>query len=387
MTAIGREYAATIKKRGKRMKTGNRKTISCFEGLRGAAALLVVLLHMRLKWPFLGFTYNGYLAVDLFFVLSGYVICRSYSGQLMGPAQFWVFVIRRFGRLWPVHVATTVLFLIIGNALLMSWPPVIPSPTEALALASMTQGLNLFDHYVGTGVSWSASDEFYAYLIFAALCLFFRRRARLLAFLVLALAGYAMAIWCAAGTQFDCLRRGECLNMTYSYGWTRCLAGFFIGVLIFELNEHRLLRIVSGKRSAQVLAFLAVALLLWLSSVKPAVAFAAPLVFGALIASLQSDGGPVARLFQCRPALYLGKISYSLYLGHGVIAPLFVVLYDRTANLTAQAALCAVFLFQSIALAHLLYRFVETPLRDRFYSWSNTAFRSLSVNATDRVHS
>ncbi|MFA8326761.1 acyltransferase family protein [Burkholderia ubonensis] len=156
-----------------------RKTNLSLEGLRGAAAVFVVLFHMHFSLPGLDVTRNGYLAVDLFFVLSGFVIANAYSARIDNPNQLTSFIVRRFGRLWPTHMTASVLCYLVPNAIyaaLTSMHADIPQPTlptvgEVLGIVFMTQGLHLFDHDIGTAVSWSSSDEFYVYLMFGVVCL------------------------------------------------------------------------------------------------------------------------------------------------------------------------------------------------------------------------
>jgi peptidoglycan/LPS O-acetylase OafA/YrhL len=344
------------------------------EGVRGAAALLVVLFHAGVSIP--SAVRNADLAVDLFFVLSGFVICSAYGrASLSSIEQFKAFVIRRIGRIWPVHLATTVLFYVALNAAWLITSRTfagVPPLAHVAALVTMTQGLNLFTDLVGTKVNWSVGDEFYVYLIFAALCFLLRGKARLAAFAALAILGYAVAVAMSL-VHNHCLQRGECMNLTFSFGWSRCIAGFFVGALIAEFRHASVTRAMT-RRIPQCLAFAAVLLLMSYAHVT-GLAFAAPLIFGLFVASLAGDSGPIAKFFHERPFQYLGRISYSLYLGHAVAGPLYAVAITATANPLINFLAVAAFLAASVALAHLLNRFIETPWRARFNAWAETASR------------
>ncbi len=333
--------------------------ITSFEGLRGIAALLVVVHHMFCAWPH-PVSANAYLAVDLFFVLSGFVICRAGGAQLQNLQSLRTFMVRRIGRLWPTHIATTLLALTEVRHL--------PSLGEALALATMSQGLNFSQVGIGNPVSWSASDEMYVYVVFGAVCLLIRGNARIAVFATLALAAYAFAAWMEV--ERGCLSRGGCLNaLVHQFGWLRCIAGFFAGTLVYEFR-NRLVTAINGP-VFQVSAFSASLFLLFSADALPGSALAAPLVFAALIGSLIGDHGPVARILQTPGALYLGKVSYPLYLGHGVMIPL-VVTIPADAGLMSNLIAYALFLFWAFASAHLLHKYVEVPFRDRFNRWSKT---------------
>jgi peptidoglycan/LPS O-acetylase OafA/YrhL len=357
------------------------------EGVRGAAALLVVLYHVRSWVPGLGATANGYLAVDVFFVLSGYVICGAYRASLRNLSDARAFVVRRFGRIWPAHIASNV----IAFALLFALAAIghdtnparlLPPVGEAFAIASFAQGLNLFDHGVGTEVGWSAGDEFYVYAVFAIACLASRGRRRVVAFSVLAMIGYALAVW-ASAVKGACLTRGQCFDLWFSYGWARCLVGFFFGALIAEYRDHAAVVALTG-RIPQTLAFGVVLLLMLFADRVPGSAVAAPVVFAALIASMSRDSGPVTRIFQTRGAQWLGSISYSLYVAHPVFLPELGIVVQRTQGAFAYAIETVLYLCLSFALASILCKRIETPCRHWFNVRANTTFsRGISAASAE----
>src|SRR5579863_1206830 len=114
---------------------------------------------------------------------------------------------------------------------------------ESAALATMSQGLFPFDHFVGSSANWSASDEFYVYILFGALCLALRGRARCVVYAALALVGYALAVATTVHVQ-KCVPTADCFNMTLRFGWTRCQFGFFAGTLIAHFRDARIFRIL-----------------------------------------------------------------------------------------------------------------------------------------------
>ena len=88
------------------------------DSIRGLAALLITFFHFP-KWnPVLdtGLINNGYLAMDLFFVLSGYVIFDNYFRRVSNLEDFAKFLFKRIGRIYLVHVLFLLLFLIIEFA-------------------------------------------------------------------------------------------------------------------------------------------------------------------------------------------------------------------------------------------------------------------------------
>lgn len=346
------------------MKTTNRS----LEGLRGAAAFLVVLYHIGLLSPFTAIIRNGYLAVDLFFVLSGFVICAAYGDRLETGRDVWRFMARRIGRLWPLHIVTAILFsLFLGMIFALGgMHPHIPTSAEAMSIATMTQGFDFFGHSIGNPVAWSTSDEFYVYLLFAAICVCARSH-RPIAFFIMAAAGFGVTVYVDAPV---CAHTRTCLEVHSAFGLARCLCGFFVGALV-ALSRDRL-RSLELPAAQMALAIVTLAFVAATSAI-PLVAFAAPLIFALLIASLVADRGPVALLLQTRSMQYLGRISYALYLAHAVFVMTFAgwLNHDKFA-IGYQLISVVALLLVSFTLANLLHRYVEVPCRDRIYAWADS---------------
>lgn len=133
----------------------------------------------------------------------------------------------------------------------------------------------------------------------------------------------------------------------------------------------------------QVTAFSAALFLLISADALPGSALTAPLTFGALIGALISDRGPVSHILQTPAAQYLGKVSYPLYLAHGVMLPL-VVSMPADVGLADQLVTYALFLFWAFAAAHVLHNYVEVPFRNRFNAWSQMLSRATSSQVPQR---
>jgi peptidoglycan/LPS O-acetylase OafA/YrhL len=97
----------------------NFQKIEELESLRGLAAFLIVLHHMP-HWnsilDIIRLVKNGYLMVEFFFVLSGFVIFNAYSEKINTKKDIVRFQFLRFGRLWPVHILFLIVFLGIETA-------------------------------------------------------------------------------------------------------------------------------------------------------------------------------------------------------------------------------------------------------------------------------
>src|SRR5258706_11891723 len=105
---------------------------------RGVCALLVAAHHLEVR----GFFYwqplvrNAWLFVDFFFVLSGFVIAHAYGEKLSNGADIKAFVMRRFGRLWPLHVAVLLALVVIE----LSRLAIVPLPPIAGDYVAFSEG-------------------------------------------------------------------------------------------------------------------------------------------------------------------------------------------------------------------------------------------------------
>ncbi|HEY0301248.1 MAG TPA: acyltransferase, partial [Rhizomicrobium sp.] len=235
------------------------------DGWRGVCALLVALHHIEvhgwLYWQPL--VRNAWLFVDFFFVLSGFVIAHAYGGKLAGARSVGDFVLRRLGRLWPLHVAVLgalvlleLSHLVIGHVYPMDDTRAAfaldRSPFAILTNLFLVQALGMHDSETWNGPAWSISCEFYTYLVFAAVCFVTAgRKARLILSALLAVAGVVV------------LARFSDYGMRETFHWAvfRCFYGFFTGVLVYEAWRSGALRWLRGTLAelaalAAVVAFL-----------------------------------------------------------------------------------------------------------------------------------
>lgn len=329
--------------------------IKSFEGGRGAAAILVALFHLGVGAGYFSAIRNGYLFVDLFFVLSGFVICASYSLKLENMDSFRPFLLRRFGRLFPLMIFSTAIFVLVRNH--QTFAEVgysIPSKMEILSTLTLTQGMGVFDKLFLNYVSWSISTEFYTYLLFASICFFLRGRVRLLAFALITIVGFLITAWATIDVH-KCLLKGKCLDISYDFGFARCAASFFLGALTYSFS-----RTIPFKPTVLQISGLTVlsALFFWTDK-YPLLTFLFPLVFSVLVLSVSKDIGLLSVILKSSPFQLLGKRSYSIYMMHPIL--LFYMQSVITPLLTTL-----VYIAVLVFIADLTYRFIEDPFRKMF---------------------
>ena len=358
-----------------------RQDFASLTGLRIVAALWVVLFHVAAPlagtyagplapvWPVLRM---GWVGVDLFFVLSGFVITHSYlsrMGDRPRPGLMGRFLWARFARVWPVWVAVTAVFavvlLVTGSASRTdsySAEVSMRSTIEQLLMVQLWGSDTIVrTSYVVPG--WSLSAEWLAYVCFPLLALLLFRLRRLPWWLLATLSVLAMAPFAASSLLY-----GDNQNL-----WEIRIAGGFLAGALMNMAVRRLSVTPAVRRWAGGVAVLAVLELvlvgLWSSSwtglSKSGVAV---LLFPVLVGALALSTGALARALGT-PVMQLGgRISYSLYLVHTCLFIVLDTVASRQPALAAGTPNYMAVLPQVVLLtlpaAYLLWRFVEEPCRN-----------------------
>jgi peptidoglycan/LPS O-acetylase OafA/YrhL len=292
------------------------------DGWRGIAALCVALFHFEAadhlyRLPLLR---HSFLFVDFFFVLSGFVIAHAYGNRLASSFEARQFIMRRFGRVWPLHMAVLAGFLGIvvfkyaltsGFGMSASTPAFDPAGSTPLgALPSqilLLQSVGVADRLTWNAPSWSISAEFWTYVLFALIVIVLPRYRRL-AFAVSALAG-AVVVIALSHTGMDA---------TYDLGLARCVFGFSAGCLVYWTRSRTAPMSGPAATAAEVLIVFAILAFVSLAGRSP-LSFAAPLVFAGAVYAFSYEAGAVSRLLSTSPFQKLGLWSYSIYMVHALV--------------------------------------------------------------------
>ncbi len=304
------------------------RQLDALTGLRGIAAWLVVLFHTRLTltgvlpgWV-MPATGRFYLAVDLFFMLSGFVMWYTYAERLRcggrgEAARFWW---RRIARIWPLHAAILLAYVVFALAVLLRGRDASAYPFAELPLhLLLMQNWGLTHTLRWNDPAWSISTEWAAYLLFplvVRLCRWDRLPSLALLGLVALLFAALHLMIVASGQD----RLGAAIPQL---GLPRCLMEFAAGNVLCILWQRW-----RGWRGTAPLAALVGAGALglglwgdfWDSAYSPTVLFAGLL-------ALACAKGPVARLLAGRLAVDLGEMSYSTYLSHFLLFVLFKIMF------------------------------------------------------------
>lgn len=324
------------------------------DAMRGVAALAVVLYHVH---PSLGLANSGYLAVDLFFALSGIVIAGRYGPPLRAGQGAGAFLAQRVIRLYPMYLVG----LILGAAELLGqyklgYPQALrPAEVAWAALAGIVMlpaRTRILPLYPLNGPSWTLMFELLANIAFAALLV--RWRARWLAGLCLML--LPLLIW-SVHPDLGLERGGAWSEIPY--GLLRVGFSFTLGVWLYEaVLRDRVGAVSTGWMLSLVLVALAL-------SLAPPPGFrggydlvVVVLLFPALlVAGARWD--PPARWRGI--ATWLGDVSYPLYAVHYPL--LFVMSFAARRMAVPTAIWVPAMLVGLLILAHVLARLVDPVAR------------------------
>jgi peptidoglycan/LPS O-acetylase OafA/YrhL len=289
---------------------------------RGICACLVAFMHFDVysHFHFLTFYGNGYLFVDFFFVLSGFVISANYQKRLMRWFAIGKFMLLRFGRLYPLHLFMLVCFIgfeLIHAAISTRY---VPSPSAPFtgeekslpAIAAnilLIHSLHLFDTLTWNRPSWSISTEFYSYFIFALMLIWFRKRG----WLVIAIVMVVSPVVIAFVSDHN-------METSFDYGIIRCIYGFSAGILAFNIYDLYLREpsAFANRVTTTIAEVTSLAIMLtfvFMSGTKT-ISVLAPYVFLIVVIAFSLDGGLLSSVMKWRPLVALGTLSYSIYMIH-----------------------------------------------------------------------
>ncbi|CAB4677753.1 unannotated protein [freshwater metagenome] len=345
---------------------GVRKHLVHVQGLRGLAVLVVVLYHFNF------FFHGGFIGVDMFFVISGFVIGRMLIQELdeSGKINWKYFFFRRARRLIPSLVAT-----LIGTVFL-TWA-LFGAGAVAGLNKSLTSGSLFYSNFyfflergyvdlAGDPLRnlWSLSveEQFYLGLPFLFLCLKLlggnvRRKLFIFSVFVALISLATSIILVNYSLQFSVPQFLLPERFAFFSPFTRAWE-FLVGFLLVFVPEKKKAHPLRNWLTVSAVVVL-VSSSLFLDAWLPFPGWLAiPTVFGAAVLVLFGDQVPVLRvLLSNRLIRFCGDISYSLYLVHW---PLFVTLQSKYGS---EWYVSVSSLVLSFVLASVMYKYLEVPIR------------------------
>ena len=343
--------------------------------IRAFAALWVVSMHYHEEFSalfppfryFQWFTRSGGMGVDVFFVLSGFILCYRHlkpEGGINGR-EYLHFIWLRVARVYPPYLGAllaVVAFVLIARVFHLHtsdahYPPGVLIPE--LAMVHMWSWQN---YQLGwNAVDWSVSAEWFAYLLVFPIACFSLKWVKATGWQILAIILLLLALLLPWP-----LNQGDWKPMPPPCG--QVTLEFLVGAILFSLRRQ------IGLLSAWLINLflcgsMALSALL-LANPQPTGPLFRPLLvacFGLAIFALSHESGIFFKWLSIRPFVYLGEISYSIYLTHQIVQRVLknILHPDRFHQLSAPVALLflAIYGVAILAIASLLYHLVEDPCR------------------------
>lgn len=340
--------------------------INSLTGLRFIAAFLIILHHFGNPpgpQPVHNVISHGFVAVSLFFILSGFILTYNYADNVGGlKTGKWNFWVARFARIYPMYLVGLLIYAPIAFQMIektaepSSWTDTSLFGVAALALVQSWSNVTVL---AWNSPAWSLSAEAFFYLMFplvAPVILKLNSRSLAVAAIIFWMASMAAPIIHMMSSHFD--------RNFWMFNPLLRLPEFLLGIVLGKCwltrihgNFDRYLPYISIGSAALLLEFLSV-------NADESVFYngaVAPLMM-ALIYSLASGRGLLARFLATSPMVLLGEASYSLYILHWSLW--FIITYFLVHHLeifqkgTSHFVACVV---PMIALSILFFKFLEQP--------------------------
>jgi len=347
------------------------RNIKTLTGIRGFAALWVVFFHLQaasyfhVTPLFKDFIQHGFWGVDVFFVLSGFVLAHVYESgfvQKVSLNNYLRYLGLRLGRIYPLHAVTTAaafaayLFSIrLGRGTAAGSHFGLYEGAMSMALLhawGTTRYLSWND------VSWSISAEWFAYLFMLVPCI------RLLRNISLRQLYFLAAVpWCLLIFVYMPQRTSHLLDMTYDFGILRIAPEFLGGYVAYRTaSAIRQSPIASDVESIAGLA--AIVFVAYRDSFQILLLPACML----FLIGLSVEGPVVSWIFGNRVSVLAGELSYSIYMCHALVLFVFDGLLKRLhpaqAAMFTGAGTVLISILTVFLSSYGLYMLIERPCRN-----------------------
>lgn len=358
------------------------KYIGSLTAMRGVAAIWVMLFHIDVSLFYrdmgalvprdaTGILSKGYLWVDFFFILSGFVMAHVYSQALATGCRIsgaLDYLWARFARIYPLHLFCLGLVILIAVTYPLFLPDVRDGSWQTFmawkAIPSnllLTHAMNQHVYLSWDIVSWSIGAEWWTYLATLPLLIVLGR-----------MPGRVVGVLSFMAFLAQCglvaVQPVKTLDITFNWGFIRCLCGFIIGLGVWRL-WHSDRWTGAGHDLLIVLSLAGIAAAFHLNCFGDYGDLVVVAVFALLTLSLAHNKGLVKAILDTRPLQYIGQISYSIYLVHGVVFSAFWFLmpwaraHIGSPTAAGRWAYAAAFLAIVVAVSHLTYLAIERPAR------------------------
>jgi peptidoglycan/LPS O-acetylase OafA/YrhL len=351
--------------------SGNRVSeVKALTGLRGIAALYVVLFHFFSPLPLTshGFCFlgHGYLAVDIFFTLSGFVMALNYAGLFshgIRPRQLRVFFCRRIARIYPLYLLT----LVVATAMVARGYLTFGDRSLFQAFGPNLLMIQNWGNWNSIETpAWSISTEWFAYLLFPFVLRWIFFRSRIWTILLTTLSVGALC-WLSRefSNPYDKLK---VLDLTHAYpSIIRCSAEFILGIAAYRIKSTRFKANFDNWRWPIFVLSPLICGLLFFKKTDLVFVLLLPL----FISTLDARKSIIGDMLGSRSLEFLGLISFSIYLLHYLLVPVLDALDRRIRHFgyshSHSYAVLVVFPVLLVS-ATATYYWIEIPARIKLRS-------------------
>jgi peptidoglycan/LPS O-acetylase OafA/YrhL len=361
------------------------RNIDTLTGVRGYAALWVVFFHLKTDPYFLAlwtpgpFIRAGFWGVDVFFVLSGFVLSHVYESKFAEKVdlkEYLHYLGLRLARMYPLHLVTFLAALglvavshSVGNASLNG------SFYDAVMNLALLHAWGTTSGEGFNTVSWSISAEWFAYLFLLIPCLRVLRKVPLPALYLL-----TGVVWSLLILVYVPLTPSKVLNMTAEFGVLRIVPEFLGGYVAFQTVKkiHNLPYLFDLMGLAGFTGIIVVTLHTQLQILLLPVCML-------FLIGLSGEGPIAYRVFGNRASLFLGETSYSIYMSHFMLLWIVNGIAKRAEiPILPWAGLSVVglYLVLLIVVSYALYATVERSCR----RWGRRTLDNLLPKVTEANH-
>lgn len=365
-----------------------QRRVASLDGLKGLSGCVILIFHYSnfieyidvypLNWILHPFYQYGYLCVELFFIISGFIIVRKYEDHISsGEISFSVFFGKRFANLYPLFLLTNMTtFILEFFSKVLTGRYLWSNPIDATLVLSVIPlnfpgGLSPMNR-----PSWFVSAILLMYAIFYVINKFVKTRSGKIG---------AWLCMIALGTILGTLDADFIRNNLFLFGgdFYRGMISFSIGILLQYLYSCKF-----------------VTYIVW-----PCIAayFAGVITFGSDFLDAPHRQGvwiyfilpfvlyivvyfpPICAVLSGKAVQFLGKISYSLFLVHYPLNVLFVILKRKWIDINFSSIGFFIFyLVFTIIVAICVYYFVEAPIKKKIPN--STFFSQNNMISKDYFH-
>ena len=359
------------------MSGEKRPVFALFAVWRLLAALMVMLYHFCAFGPqaYREFALKAEVftaLLDLFFIVSGFLIWVHYARRLNGFGSYWAFLLRRLARLYPLHLLTLGIFCIAW--LIVSVAGLQVELTDYYSFPELGRQLLLVnawgfsDGLAFNFVSWSLSAEWFCYLTLPVIVVIFRKTGLVG---LICLLGLAVALL-EGLTYFDIMPFPTWLTAN-TWGAYRVFADFVLGAIIAIMAHKRLLSIQS-----HWYAWGALALALLVMFMDFSWGYANIIVITiALYLAAQVEINAPERSGYLMPLMPLAAVSFGIYMWHPVFTAAILglgwLMILESLQIIGFAPVLVLSVIVTIVTSLLSMRFFEAPLRKKILTWGDSS--------------